>query len=104
MQRRQQQLPRRKPLNVESAQNIGAMRARLGLTLQECAEYLGVPLVTLVKWENGTRTPGSAAKRLFEVLGMIEVIAPDLHEHFLPPVRDKRRRRHAALQPRFLHH
>lgn len=72
------------PVNVESAVRVATLRARLGLTLHDCAEYLGVPVTTLIKWENGTRTPGSAAQRLLDVLGMIEVLAPDLHSHFLP--------------------
>lgn len=71
-------------IDVESAVRVATLRARLGLTLHDCAQYLGVPVTTLIKWENGTRSPGSAAVRLMDVLGMIEVMAPDIHEHFLP--------------------
>lgn len=71
-------------IDVESAVRVATLRARLGLTLHDCASYLGVPVTTLIKWENGTRSPGSAAMRLMDVLGMIEVMAPDIHVHFLP--------------------
>lgn len=83
--RTRNRLPRKhEPINVEMAVRVATLRARLHLTLADCAEYLGVPVTTLIKWENGTRTPGSAAQRLMDVLGMIEVMAPDIHEHFLP--------------------
>lgn len=72
------------PINVESAERVAQLRSRLGLTLHDAAEYLGVPVTTFIKWENGTRTPGSAATRLMDVLGMIEVMAPELHEGFMP--------------------
>lgn len=101
---RKQALPKRKPFDLETARLVGAMRQRLGLTLQECADYLGVPLVTLVKWENGTRTPGSAARRLFEVLGVVEIVAPKVHENLLPPVKARRRSMHnRGLRPPFPH-
>ena len=70
------------PINYETAKRVGELRKRLNLTLHDCAEYLGVPVTTLIKWENGTRTPGSSAQRLMDILGMIEVMAPNIHEHF----------------------
>ena len=43
------------PINYETAKRVGELRKRLNLTLHDCAEYLGVPVTTLIKWENGTR-------------------------------------------------
>lgn len=58
-------------------------RARLGLGDTGMAAYLGVPLGTLRKWENGTRTPDTAPLRLFAVLQLIEAQAPELHAAIL---------------------
>jgi len=59
-------------------------RERLGLGVQGMAEYLGIPVHTLTKWENGTRAPDAAPRRLFEVLGLIEAMAPSIHDVLLP--------------------
>lgn len=58
---------------------------RLNLDERETADYLGVPVFTLRKWATGERQPGAAVLRLFEILGMVEALAPALHESFLPP-------------------
>lgn len=63
--------------------NLKQWRARLGLGDTGMAAYLGVPLGTLRKWENGTRTPDTAPLRLFAVLQLIEAQAPDLHAAIL---------------------
>ena len=57
---------------------------RLNLDEREAADYLGVPVFTLRKWTTGERQPGAAVLRLFDVLGMVEAMAPALHESFLP--------------------
>lgn len=49
------------------------------------ADYLGVPIYTLRKWESGERGSSAAVMRLLDVLGMVEALAPALHESFLPP-------------------
>lgn len=64
-------------------ENLKAWRARLGLGDTGMAAYLGVPLGTLRKWENGTRTPDTAPLRLFAVLQLIEAQAPELHAAIL---------------------
>jgi DNA-binding transcriptional regulator YiaG len=56
---------------------------RLGLTDKQAAEYLGVPVFTLRKWLTGERAPGAATHRLVEVLGMLEALAPELHQSLL---------------------
>jgi DNA-binding transcriptional regulator YiaG len=58
---------------------------RLNLDEPRAADYLGVPVFTLRKWATGERQPGAAVLRLFEVLGMVEALAPALHASFLPP-------------------
>ena len=58
---------------------------RLNLDDAHAADYLGVPVFTLRKWTTGERQPGAAVLRLFDVLGMVEAMAPALHESFLPP-------------------
>lgn len=66
-----------------TSDNLKAWRARLGLGDTGMAAYLGVPLGTLRKWENGTRTPDTAPLRLFAVLQLIEAQAPELHAAIL---------------------
>lgn len=59
---------------------------RLNLDEREAADYLGVPVFTLRKWCIGERQPGAAVARLLDVLGLVEALAPALHDSFLPPV------------------
>lgn len=59
---------------------------RLNLNEARAADYFGVPVFTLRKWCKGQREPSAVAFRLLDVLGMIEALAPALHESFLPPV------------------
>lgn len=56
---------------------------RLGLTDNQAADYFGVPLHTLRKWLNGERAPGAATHKLVEILGLIEALAPAIHESLL---------------------
>lgn len=60
-----------------------AWAARLGLSEAAMAAYLGVPVHTYRKWENGTRKPDAAPLRLFHVLQAIEVQSPDMHAGLL---------------------
>lgn len=60
-----------------------AWAARLGLSEAAMAAYLGVPVHTYRKWENGARKPDAAPMRLFQVLQAIEVQAPDMHAGLL---------------------
>ena len=52
--------------------NLKAWRARLSLGEAGMAAYLGVPVTTYRKWENGTRKPDAAPLRLFSILQSIE--------------------------------
>ena len=67
---------------------LSATMARLGLTAQDAADYLGVPVTTIRKWIDGTRTPGAAVIRLLDVLGIVEAIAPSIHAAMLPTAID----------------
>jgi hypothetical protein len=51
----------------------------LGLSELAMAHYLGVPVHTLKKWIDGTRTPDAAPRRLFAVLQRIGTAYPVLH-------------------------
>lgn len=67
------------------AARVHDLMTRLNLNESRAAAYLGVPIFTLHKWVTGQRKPGAAVKRLLDVLGTIEVMAPSLHDSFLPP-------------------
>jgi DNA-binding transcriptional regulator YiaG len=56
---------------------------RLGLTDNQAADYFGVPVFTLRKWLTGERAPGAATHKLVEILGLIEAMAPALHDSLL---------------------
>jgi transcriptional regulator with XRE-family HTH domain len=72
------------PEKVTPAQ-LAAIAQRLNLSTQALADYLGVPVHTLTKWQNGTRTPPAVAARLLAVLAIVETVAPDLHAAALLP-------------------
>lgn len=67
---------------------LKAWRARLTLSEHAMAAYLGVPLGTLRKWENGQRQPDSAPLRLFAVLQRIEDDAPFLWRSMVDEARN----------------
>jgi hypothetical protein len=70
---------------------------RLNLDEPRAADYLGVPVFTLRKWTTGERQPGAAVLRLLDVLGMVEALAPALHDSFLPPVQQATPRKRGRL-------
>ena len=87
-----------KPLKIPVA---GSLALRVRHTLERLhlddtrgAAYLGVPVFTVRKWITGEREPGAAVARLLDVLGMVEAMAPALHDSFLPaePVHVKKSR------------
>lgn len=48
------------------------------------ADYLGVPIHTLRKWETGERGGSATLLRLLDVLGIVEALAPAIHESLIP--------------------
>ena len=56
---------------------------RLGLSEAQAAQYFAVPVFTVRKWLTGEREPGAAVARLLEVMGLLEALAPNLHQTFL---------------------
>ena len=58
-------------------------QADLGLSEVAMAHYLGIPVHTLKKWINGTRTPDAAPLRLFGILQRIEREALALHAELI---------------------
>ena len=63
---------------------ITTLRDRLGFTVPQCAQYLGISTHAVIKYENGTRAPSRALVRLIGVLQVIELMAPDIHVHMMP--------------------
>jgi len=74
------------PKNPGSALSLrlADLRSRLDLSPAQIADYLGVPIYTLRKWESGERSGSATLLRLLDVLGMVEAMAPALHASFLP--------------------
>jgi DNA-binding transcriptional regulator YiaG len=68
---------------MNESTDFALWRARLGLGREKMAQYLGVSVHTLNKWENGTRTPSDGVQRYFEVLQMVETLCPDLHAQIM---------------------
>ena len=76
--------PRPDPAPDTFAARVRDTMHRLNLDEREAADYLGVPIYTLRKWESGERGSSAAVMRLLDVLGMVEALAPALHASFLP--------------------
>ncbi len=66
------------------------LRSRLNFSQIQMADYLGVSVFTLRKWESGERNAGAALIRLLDVLNFLEVFAPALHDGFLAQVSPKK--------------
>lgn len=64
-------------------EQLKAWRARLSLGEAGMAAYLGVPVTTYRKWENGTRSQDASTRRLFEVLRLLEMEGSPLHNDLL---------------------
>ena len=60
-----------------------ALQARLGLSTAQLATYLGVPLPTCAKWLRGEREAPAVARRLLDVLQLVEMTCPDVHNHLI---------------------
>ena len=69
--------PAKNPLFVD-------LMARLDLNEARAAAYFGVPVYTYRKWLNGERMPNASVGRLIDVLGLVEALAPGLHEALMP--------------------
>jgi hypothetical protein len=78
------------PLKQPKTPNPGTVAERVRQTVDrlkldevQAAQYFGVPVFTVRKWCTGEREPGAAVARLLEVMGMLEALAPNLHQTFL---------------------
>lgn len=60
------------------------LRSRLNFSQVQMAQYLGVPVFTLRKWESGEREPQSVLTRLLDILGIVETFAPSIHDALMP--------------------
>ena len=73
----------KKPLPGTVADQVVQTVERLGLNDVQAAQYFAVPVYTVRKWMTGEREPGAAVARLLEVMGLLEALAPNLHQTFL---------------------
>ena len=68
---------------LELQSHLTALMARHQLTPERLAKYLGTPEHTVKHWLDGTRMPGASTIRLLQVLGMIETLAPLIHDNLI---------------------
>ena len=73
----------KKPLAGSVAAQVAQTVERLKLNDAQAAQYFAVPVFTVRKWLTGEREPGAAVARLLEVMGLLEALAPNLHQTFL---------------------
>ena len=64
-------------------QELKQWQADLGLSEAAMAAYLGVPVPTYRKWTNGTRKPDAAPMRLFAILQLVQLQAPEMHANLV---------------------
>ena len=67
-----------------TVQRIKAVMERRKMSQADMARYLDVPQGTIGNWLGGARKPSRSVARLLDVLGMIEMLAPTIHEQLLP--------------------
>lgn len=80
--------PRVRPIHATpTSQRISALQARLGLSTAHAARYLGVSVSTYRSWVDGQREPGAVLTRLLDVLGALEVMAPEIHSQIVESAR-----------------
>ena len=62
---------------------IAAFKTRLNLSPADLAAYLGVARPTADKWTKGERQPPAVALRLLDVLALVEMTLPDVHNSLI---------------------
>lgn len=67
------------------SERITALQTKYSMNDAQVAEYLGVPVHTLRNWRTGKRVPAAVVYKLLDVLGILETLAPAVHEYFVPP-------------------
>lgn len=72
---------------------LANIRTRHGLTNPQLAEYLGIGLDAIRKWNLGISKPSVTVCRMIHVLGVIEALAPDIHAHLVPVAKPKKIKR-----------
>ena len=72
---------------METKERLKGIMRRQGLSKTGLADYLGVPDQTVFKWITGERQPSAAVIRLIDVLEMIEMLAPDIHNSIVGSVK-----------------
>ncbi|MHB1956104.1 MAG: helix-turn-helix domain-containing protein [Sulfobacillus sp.] len=70
---------------ITLTEQIDGLIQRHQMSDAQAAEYLGVPISTIRNWRYGRREPSASAKRLVEILLMLETLAPGIHDSLVPP-------------------
>jgi DNA-binding transcriptional regulator YiaG len=73
----------------QTVSRIRALMERTGWNQAQTAAYLGVPQGTLGNWLAATRSPNTVVVRLLDVLGMVESLAPWLHDTMTPATKEQ---------------
>lgn len=66
------------------SERITDLQTRYNMNDAQVADYLGVPVHTLRNWRTGKRVPAAVVYKLLDVLGIVETLAPAVHEHLIP--------------------
>ena len=74
-------------------------QADLDLSEAAMAHYLGIPVHTLKKWIDGTRTPDAAPRRLFEVLKRVQDDSQRIHLELMREAKDSEPAKRQAGRP-----
>jgi len=69
-------------------QDIIDYRKSLGLTPQQMAKFLHVPMQNIYQWEreNAGRGLTKSVRRLYELHKMVQVFAPSIHDALLQDI------------------
>ena len=73
----------------EARSHCRGLMVRYNWSLEQLAEYFGLPVTTVKNWYMGVRQPTASALRVISILAMLEATAPDIHKLFLPRLGDE---------------
>lgn len=81
-------------------EHLHALKLQTGWSTYQLGRYLGVPQHTINNWLSERRQMSLTAERLLTVLNLLRALAPELHEHMLPPPAkaDKRKKENWTLE------
>lgn len=71
------------PEEPEKIGDVKAMRLSMKMTVNEFSKYLGIAPITYYKWEQSPSRQHAAVTRLINVMQLIKVMSPSLHEQIV---------------------